>query len=106
MRGSYNTSPAWSPDGGTIAFSSRDGWLYRLKLITPDGMTEETVYDDNLSFEDPVWAPDGRHIAASVKYGRESWIVIVNVETGEKRRLIRGETADWSPLPSGGMQSP
>jgi TolB protein len=104
--GSYNTSPSWSPDGDLIAYSSRDGWLYRLKLITPDGLTEETVYDDYLSFEDPVWAPDGRHIAATVKYGRETWIVIVNVETGEKRRLIRGEMAAWSPLPSEGILGP
>ncbi len=98
--GSYNTSPAWSPAGDMITYVSRDGWLYRLKLISPDGLVEENLFDDYLSYEDPCWAPDGRHIAATVRYGGEPWIVIVNIDTGEKRRLIQGESSSWSPLPT------
>jgi TolB protein len=96
--GSYNTSPAWSPYGDVIAFASRDGWLYRLKLITPDGLTEEVVFDDYLSYEDPSWAPNGRHIAVTVRYGGKPWIVIVDIDTKKKRRLVQGETPAWSPL--------
>ncbi len=96
--GSYNTSPAWSPRGDLIAYVSRDGWLYRLKLISPDGLWEETVFEDYLSYEDPCWAPDGRHMAATVRFGGEPWIVIIDIESGHKRRLTRGESASWSPL--------
>ncbi|MBD3178830.1 MAG: hypothetical protein GF417_04100, partial [Candidatus Latescibacteria bacterium] len=96
--GNYNTSPDWSPRGDLITYVSREDGLYRLKVITPDGMWQDTVYRDYLSYEDPSWAPDGNHIAVSVKYGNEPWIVVVNVETGEKRRLTRGESPAWSPV--------
>jgi TolB protein len=96
--GSYNQSPAWSPKGDLIAYASREGNLYRLKLISPDGLVEETLFDDNLSYEDPCWAPDGRHIAATVREGGRNSIVVIDIDTKEKRRLVQGESADWSPL--------
>ncbi|MCD6379676.1 PD40 domain-containing protein, partial [bacterium] len=97
MKGSYNTSPAWSPQGDLVSYVSRDGGYYRLKLVSPDGLWEETVYNDYLSYEDPSWAPNGCHLAVTVKYGGESWIVIVDIDSGEKRRLVRGESPAWSP---------
>lgn len=100
-RGSYNTSPVWSPSGEVIAYVSRESGLYRLKLVTPDGLAEENLFDDFLSYEDPSWAPNSKHIAATVKYGREPWIVIIDTETGEKRRLVQGEFAAWSPAERG-----
>jgi TolB protein len=96
--GSYNTSPAWSPKGDLIAYASRDGGLYRLALISPDGLYREKVFDDFLSYEDPSWAPDGRHLAVTVRFGGEPWIVVVDVDTGAKRRLVKGEAAAWSGL--------
>jgi TolB protein len=101
-RGSYNTSPAWSPTGDAIAYVSRDSNVYRLKLASPDGTAEETLFEDFLSYEDPVWAPDGRHLAATVRYGGKPWIVVIDTESGNKRRLVQGESAAWSPLPAGG----
>lgn len=96
--GSYNQSPAWSPKGDLIAYASREGNLYRLKLISPDGLVEETLFDDNASYEDPCWAPDGRHIAATVREGGRQYIAVIDIDTKERRRLVQGEFADWSPL--------
>ncbi len=99
-RGSYNTAPAWSPRGESIAYVSREGGLYRLKLVSPDGLMEQTLFDDYYSYEDPSWAPNGKHLAATVKYGGEPWIVVIDTETGERRRLVRGEFASWSQVDS------
>ena len=98
VEGSYNTSPDWSPRGDLIAYSSRDGGLYRMRLISPDGLWLETVFDDFLSYEDACWAPDGRHIVAVVRYAGEPWIVIIDIDSGTRRRLVKGETPSWSPL--------
>ncbi len=100
--GSYNQSPAWSPKGDLIAYSSREGNLYRLKLISPDGLVEETLFDDGTSCEDPCWAPDGRHVAATVREGGRNYVVVIDIDTKEKRRLVQGEFADWSPLSAEG----
>jgi TolB protein len=100
--GSYNQSPAWSPKGDLIAYVSREGNLYRLRLISPDGLVEETLFDDATSCEDPCWAPDGRHIAATVREGGRNYVVVIDIDTKEKRRLVQGEFADWSPLPAEG----
>ncbi|MBN2184228.1 MAG: PD40 domain-containing protein [Candidatus Krumholzibacteriota bacterium] len=97
-RGSYNTSPAWSPRGDMIVFVSRESWLYRLRLISPDGLMEEDLFDDMYSYEDPCWAPDGRHLATTVQFAGVPWIVVVDVESGSKRRLVQGESSSWSPL--------
>jgi TolB protein len=96
--GSYNQSPAWSPSGDIIAYASREGNIYRLKLISPDGLVEDTVLEDFSSYEDPSWAPDGRHIAATEKGAGKVSIVIIDIDTKEKRLLTEGDFAKWSPL--------
>jgi len=98
--GSYNTSPDWSPRGDLIAYSSRERGLYRMKLISPDGLWLETVFDDYFSYEDACWAPDGRHLAAVVRYAGEPWIVVIDIDSGTRRRLVKGEAPSWSPLRS------
>ncbi len=63
-----NDSPAWSPDGRTLAFvSDRDdveGEVYRMAA---DGtqlrrLTTNPFVTDNA----PAWSPDGRHVVYSV----------------------------------------
>ena len=98
--GGYNTSPDWSPRGDLVAYSSREGGLHRMKLISPDGLWLETVFDDNFSYEDACWAPDGRHLATVVRYAGEPWIVIIDIDSGTQRRLAKGESPSWSPLRS------
>lgn len=58
-------TPAWSPDGKTLAFSwwrdggRRDLWLYR---FGDDGGHLEQLTDDRALDLEPRWSPDGRYL--------------------------------------------
>lgn len=61
----YEQSPAWSPDGSTIAFTASDQSDYRwdVFVIDADGsglrrLTDHPGYD-----AEPVWSPDGTMLA-------------------------------------------
>ena len=64
-RGSYNASPAWSPDGDWIVYAAQTGSSFDLYLIDPQsGYTTPLVVHPR-SDEDPAWSPDGRKIIFS-----------------------------------------
>jgi len=73
-------SPAWSPDGKTIAFERRDGlWLMDARGAHQRRLAKAPAYT-------PAWSPNGKTIAFST--GRE--IVSVVVATKKLTRLVRG----------------
>ena len=114
MRGAseiLNLDPAWSPDGGRIAFvSNRDG-AYNVYLMNVDGSGRQKLTRDPAPDQHPVWSPDGRKIvfARYVKgcsqgqplAGCDWDIFVVNSDGSGLRRLTRGpgldRTASWSP---------
>ncbi len=97
-------SPAWSPDGRTIAFvsnRSEDADLtpgcQDLWLIPSDGGTVRRLTKQSGHMQCPVWSPDGAEIAY-IGHDRpdEIWGVsdphlwVVSVESGEARDLTLG----------------
>jgi len=91
-----DSSPAISPDGRTVAFSSnRDGqpriWL---KQIAGEAEAPLTVGPDDL----PRFSPDGTQILFVRLTGERSSLFRAAVLGGEARRLIENATeGDWSP---------
>jgi TolB protein len=64
-RGSENVAPDWGPNG-LIAFASRVGGQSQIALLDPQ--TERVRYlevPDGADYEDPSWAPNGRHIVCA-----------------------------------------
>jgi dipeptidyl aminopeptidase/acylaminoacyl peptidase len=62
-----DSSPAWSPDGRKIAFTSKRGEdeaaaLYVLPL---DGGEAEKILELPMSVAEPKWLPDGRHVVVA-----------------------------------------
>jgi TolB protein len=57
--------PAWSPDGGTLAFHVTYGGAIDDELFTihADGSHLVQLTDNTASDSDPVWSPDGAQIA-------------------------------------------
>jgi TolB protein len=94
--GSYNASSVWAPGSDIIAFVSRVEGIFHLCSIRPDGTDQRLLTKDRVSHEDPRWAPDGRHLVYTERQRTGPVISVVDMTTGGKRILTRGEMPDWS----------
>jgi len=98
--GSYNTSPAWSPDGRWIAYETRVGGQFDIWLVDPEGGSGVPLITHPRSDESPTWAPDGRKLAfSSTRRGRAD-VYVVDVNGKNLIRVTdRGENTQpaWGP---------
>jgi TolB protein len=69
VRGSQNVSPDWGANG-LIAYQTLTGGKFQIAVIDPAAKQERVITPFDAAYEDPSWAPDGRHLAAarSVNY--------------------------------------
>lgn len=63
--GVHERSPAWSPDGKTVAYFSDDGGEYQLHVRAADGKGKARTYPLNGAgfYDVPVFSPDSKKIA-------------------------------------------
>lgn len=110
--GTYNTSPAISPQGDKIAMiTNKRGYFDVVVVSAVTGEVLKTVIkgSDNVNFEELnilnpnlTWSPDGSRIALSAKSKGQDQLAIVDYETGEKQFInfpdmdAIGSVA-WSP---------
>ncbi len=72
----FNGYPAFSPDGGTLAFSSdRSGRLELYVRPLAPGARETPVTSDGQDNVQPAWSPDGRYIAYHSMRRGGLWLV-------------------------------
>jgi TolB protein len=71
--------PAWSPDGGRIAFASNRNWAYQIFVMDPDGGNVRLVANTEGRATAPHWSPDGRSISFTncfnVGFGRDCQVM-------------------------------
>ncbi len=110
--GTYNTSPAISPQGDKIAFiTNKRGYFDVIIIDALNGQKLKTLIkgEDNPDFEELnilnpnlAWSPDGQQLALSTKTKGNDDIAIVNYRTGKVEKIkfknidAIGSVA-WSP---------
>ena len=108
---SFDLGPAWSPDGSEIAFTraapsaGTDNPRAGMYVVAPDGSGLRKLTHDGA---DADWSPGGTRIAFTSyrdsfgqtcfhECGISGEIYVLDIESGETRRLTESEANDGSP---------
>ncbi len=93
-RGRENVAPDWGLNGW-IAFCSKRQGVYGIYMINPSTMEERQVSpSDNVHYEDPSWASDGRHIVCARGDGRHSSIYLLD-SMGDPPLCLTPDGGNW-----------
>ncbi|MEM9604612.1 MAG: Tol-Pal system beta propeller repeat protein TolB [Pseudomonadota bacterium] len=95
-------SPAWSPDGGKLAYVSFEN-PRRTAIFVQDRYTGQR--QQLASFEGingaPAWSPDGRQIAVTLSLRGSPDLYVINVGSGDRFQLTNNPAIEtepaWSP---------
>jgi TolB protein len=94
--GSENVAPDWGKNG-YIAYSSRIGGRYRIALANPAARSLQVLETDWADYEDPSWAPDGRHLVCSRTANYRSSIYLLDTLKDSPVALLTGSVDWYSP---------
>lgn len=91
--GSQNVSPNWGANG-LIAYASLQG-KFQICVLDPATRDSRMISPgDNASYEDPCWAPDGRHIVCSRTQNYRSSIYLLDT-LGDPPVAFAQLSGDW-----------
>lgn len=92
-RGSQNVAPDWGPNN-LIAYASLMGGRWSIWVMDPATGEGKQVSPGDADYEDPTWAPDGRHLAAarSVRYASRVYLLDT---MGDPPIALTDSTGDW-----------
>ena len=85
-RGAHSASPDWGP-GGLIAYQVQQGRQFQIAVMDPNTRQERVITAFDASYEDPSWAPDGRHLAATRTVNYRTDIVLLDTERDSMGRI-------------------
>jgi TolB protein len=103
----WDTSPVWSPDGGSIAFIRQQHDHQEIFVVDAQGkglsqLTKTPALPDGApgSSAAPAWSPDGRHIAFLTNRSGKWEIWVMEVDGSQQRPMfdsaLDGLTLEYS----------
>lgn len=97
---SIETTPSFSPDAKSIAFSSDRDSGQQIYIMDADGSSIRRLTSNSGTYSKPVWSPDGKLIAFTKIKGGEFFIGVISPSGKGEKLLASGylvEGAKWSP---------
>jgi Tol biopolymer transport system component len=99
---SLETDPAWSPDGGKIAFVSDRDRNREIYVADADGSSPRRLTDDLATDQFPAWSPDGSKIAFGTDRDGNEEIYVMSASDGSGQANLTADPATdrypaWSP---------
>jgi TolB protein len=94
---SHEESPAWSPDGRQIAFSSTYEGNQELYVIGTDGQSHTRLTSDPAFDAHPGWSPDSKQIAFATNRWGDFEIAVTSRDGSEITRLTESDGLDDYP---------
>src|SRR5216117_1854859 len=92
-------TPAWSPDGTRIAFTSARDGNWEIYVMNADGSNATRLTDNGAQM--PAWSPDGTRIAFTSARDGNWEIYVMNADGSDPRNLTNNPAADggaaWRP---------
>jgi dipeptidyl aminopeptidase/acylaminoacyl peptidase len=87
-------SPAWSPDGSTIAYRSESSGFHELHLVGSDGSGERRLTSAEADHTQAEWHPEGDRLVAVRGRRNRFDLVVVSASDGSAELVAEGGT--WS----------
>ena len=96
VRGTQNVAPDWGKNG-LIAYQTLTGGKFQIAVMDPATKQEKIITPYDAAYEDPSWAPDGRHLAAArgVNYNYSVYLLDSMAAMGDKPVALT-TTGDWT----------
>jgi TolB protein len=91
----FQTEPAWSPDGRTIAFASKRGGTFDLYAMNADGSGTRRLTSTKDDDGYPDWSPDGKRIVFA--RGTPTRLFVMAADGTGARRLTDDQAEETEP---------
>jgi TolB protein len=101
FNGSYNISPAISPDGRSMAYVTRQGGAFKLMLMDL-ASGDVRALTDTSDDESPSFAPNGRLLIYATRSGGRDVLMTTTLDGRIKTRLLSSgldvREPTWGPF--------